>query len=85
MIPGDYIHTFGDVHIYDNHREAVDMQLQNDPEKYPLPKLELNPDLDWIGIGERCDFKALILDDIKVVGYESYPKIEAELSTGMKK
>lgn len=84
MIPGEYIHTFGDVHIYDNHHEAIEEQLKNDYTKYPLPKLELNPNVDWVGIGERGDFNALMLDDIKVTEYQSYPRIEAVLSTGMK-
>lgn len=85
MVPGEFIHTYGDVHIYDNHMDAVNEQLERDPFKYKLPKLELTG--DWSKIGETADFSHLTVDNFKLVGYESYPKLESDttLSTGMKK
>lgn len=87
MVPGEFIHTFGDVHIYDNHMDAVNEQLTRDSQKYPLPKLAFNPNVDWLAIAESKDFSGLKWDDITLEGYESYPKLESDtvLSTGMKK
>lgn len=79
MIPGDYIHSFGDVHIYDNHHEAIHRQLENDVDKYELPGLEINmtsDDLDTL-------VHSWTLDDFKLINYQSYPTIKAELSTGL--
>ncbi len=68
--PGDFIHTFGDAHIYLNHMDQVKLQLSRDPME--LPRLELNPLIDNI-----FDFK---YDDIKIVGYNSHPGIKGEIS-----
>lgn len=70
MVPGDFVHTFGDLHIYNNHFDQVDQQLQREP--FPLPKLELNPKVK--------DLFAFTLEDFKLVGYESHPAIKAEVS-----
>lgn len=80
MVPGDYIHTFGDVHIYDNHTEAVNIQLQNDCERYPLPTVEINlPEYDTLdGL-----FKTMTPEMFVLKNYQSYPAIKAELSTGL--
>lgn len=83
MIPGDYIHTFGDVHIYDNHKEAVELQLSR--ECRPLPTLKMNENIDWNYILETHDFHKLDPMDFTLEGYDPHPFIKAELSTGMKK
>jgi thymidylate synthase len=67
---GDFIHAFGDAHIYNNHKAQVAEQLSRDP--YPMPKIVLNPD-----IKEIDGFK---LDDIKLVGYQCHPSIKAKMA-----
>jgi thymidylate synthase len=81
MIPGDFIHTFGDVHIYDNHKEAVETQLAREP--MPLPKLVETREIDWVTIGKTFDFSSLSHTDFKLEDYNSHPSIKAELSTGL--
>lgn len=68
--PGDFVHAFGDVHIYLNHLEQVDEQLQRGP--LPLPRLELNP--------EVTDLDAFSADDIRITGYQSHPPIKAPIA-----
>lgn len=67
---GDFVHTFGDAHIYHNHFEQVREQLKRSP--YPLPKLELNPDVKNIE-----DFTYA---DIKLVGYQAHPHIAGKVA-----
>lgn len=67
---GEYIHTFGDLHLYKNHLNQAITQLSREP--LPLPKLELNPSIKNID-----DFK---YEDIKLIGYNSHPPIRAEVS-----
>lgn len=69
---GEFIHTFGDAHIYNNHVDQVKELLNRDPKKYSLPTLELNSEIKNID-----DFK---YEDIKIVGYESYPAIKAPVA-----
>jgi thymidylate synthase len=85
MIPGEFIHTLSDVHIYENHMEAVHEQLKRDVDKYPLPNLKFADTIDWDYIKSTLDFSRLSVEDITLDGYQSYPTIVAELSTGMKK
>ena len=68
--PGEFVHTLGDAHIYNNHFEQVKEQLSRTP--LPLPKLWLNPSIKNIG-----DFK---MEDIKLESYESHPPIKAPMA-----
>jgi thymidylate synthase len=67
---GDFIHSFGDTHIYLNHLEQVDLQLTREPMK--LPKLKLNPLVKKIE-----DFK---YEDIEIFDYNSHPSIKGKIS-----
>ncbi len=67
---GDFVHTFGDAHIYSNHIEQVQLQLSRDP--YPLPQLKINPDITSI-----FDFK---YEDFELINYQSHPHIKGEVA-----
>ncbi|HEY6506180.1 MAG TPA: thymidylate synthase [Chitinophagaceae bacterium] len=68
--PGEFIHTFGDVHIYSNHIEQVNLQLTRVP--YPLPTMRLNP-----AVKNIFDFR---FDDFKLENYQSHPGIKAPVA-----
>lgn len=74
MVPSEVIWNGCDCHIYLNQMEGIDEQLARDPHKYPLPKLELNPDVKDIDMFEY--------EDIKIKDYQSYPTIKMPLSVG---
>lgn len=67
---GEFIHTFGDAHLYLNHLEQADAQL--DRVSYPLPELTLNPDVD--------DLFAFGYDDFTLDGYRFHPHIPAKVA-----
>lgn len=67
---GDFVHTFGDVHIYRDHLEQVELQLERTPKT--LPQMKLNPQ-----IRELEDFT---YEDFELIGYEPYPHIAAKVS-----
>ncbi len=68
--PGDFVHTFGDAHLYLNHLEQVDTQLERDP--YPSPQMVLNPDVRSI-----FDFT---FEDFELVGYQHHSKSAAPIA-----
>ena len=67
---GDFVHTFGDVHLYRNHVEQAKLQLSRQP--YPLPKLWLNP-----VVKDLFEFK---YEDIRLEDYQHHPPIKAEVA-----
>ncbi|MEL6686569.1 MAG: thymidylate synthase [Pseudomonadota bacterium] len=67
---GDFVHTFGDAHIYHNHFDQVREQLTRSP--YPLPRLELNPD--------ATNIEDFTYADIKLVGYKAHPHIAGKVA-----
>ena len=67
---GDFVHTFGDAHIYSNHFEQVELQLSREP--MPLPRLKLNPD-----VKEIDGFK---YEDVKILGYKAHPHIAGKVA-----
>ncbi len=68
--PGDFIHTFGDAHLYLNHLEQVEEQLSREP--YPLPQMKINPKVE-----DLFDF---IFEDFELVGYQAHPHIPAPVA-----
>jgi thymidylate synthase len=68
--PGTFVHTFGDAHLYLNHLEQADAQLERAP--YPLPTMTLNPDID--------DLFAFTYDDFTLDGYRFHPHIPAQVA-----
>ena len=70
MVPGDFIHTTGDTHLYLNHLEQAKLQLTREPR--PLPTMKINPDVKSI-----FDFQ---FEDFELEGYDPWPHIKAEVS-----
>lgn len=68
--PGEFVHTFGDVHIYENHRDQVREQLSRVPRPFPTVKIE----------GAVVDIDSLSVEQIVLEGYDPHPPIKAELS-----
>lgn len=68
--PGEFVHTLGDAHIYNNHIEQVELQLTREP--YPLPTMKINKDVTDI-----FQFK---FEDFELVDYVSHPHIKGEVS-----
>ncbi|MFN4962015.1 MAG: thymidylate synthase [Bacteroidota bacterium] len=67
---GDFVHTFGDVHIYSNHFEQVKLQLSRQP--FPLPTLQLNPAV--------TDLFSFRFEDIEILNYQCHPAIKAPVA-----
>jgi thymidylate synthase len=68
--PGDFVHTFGDAHLYLNHLEQADLQLSRAPRA--LPRMDINP-----GVSSIFDFK---FEDFTLVGYDPWPHIKAPVA-----
>ena len=67
---GDFVHTFGDAHIYSNHFEQVELQLTREP--MTLPRLKLNPDVKKID--------GFTYEDVKILGYKAHPHIAGKVA-----
>ena len=67
---GEFIHTFGDAHIYNNHFEQLELQLSREPK--PLPKMILNPEVKNI-----LDFT---FEDFTLEGYDPHPGIKGSVA-----
>jgi thymidylate synthase len=68
--PGEFIHTFGDAHLYSNHLEQVDIQLSREPRR--LPAMKINPTVKSI-FGFR-------FEDFELVDYDPHPHIKAPVA-----
>ena len=70
LAPGDFVHTFGDAHIYSNHLDQVDEQLGREP--LPLPRLEIDPAV--------TDLAQVSRDQVRLIGYRSHPALKGEVA-----
>ena len=68
--PGDFVHTFGDAHIYLNHLDQVNLQISREPRS--LPKMSINPEVKSI-----FDFK---FEDFELSGYDPHPHIKGDVA-----
>lgn len=68
--PGEFVHTFGDAHLYVNHLEQADLQLSRSPRS--LPRMEINP-----AVRSIFDFR---YEDFRLTGYDPHPHIKAEVA-----
>lgn len=70
MEPGDFIHSFGDVHLYNNHFEQANLQLSRSP--FPLPNMKINPEVK--------DIFGFKFEDFELENYQSHPGIKAPVA-----
>ena len=68
--PGEFVHTFGDVHLYSNHFDQAKEQAKRTPK--PFPTMKINPD-----IKEIDDFK---IEDFTLEGYDPHPPIKGDIT-----
>jgi thymidylate synthase len=70
LAPGEFVHSFGDVHLYSNHEDQARMQLRREPRT--LPRMRLNP--------EVRDIFGFTLQDFELTGYDPHPSIKAPIA-----
>jgi thymidylate synthase len=70
LVPGEFVHTFGDAHIYSNHLDQVDEQLRREP--LDLPRIQIDESV--------ADLATINFDQIRLVGYRSHPAIKGEVA-----
>ena len=70
LMPGDFVHTLGDAHLYSNHLEQAKLQLTRDFR--PLPQMKINPN-----VKDLFDFK---FEDFELINYDPHPHIKAEVA-----
>jgi thymidylate synthase len=68
--PGEFVHSFGDVHLYNNHFEQAALQLSRTP--FPLPTMKINPDVK--------DIFSFRFEDFELLNYQSHPAIKAPVA-----
>jgi len=68
--PGEFIHTYGDIHVYGNHYEQVKEQISRTPR--PFPKIWINP--------EKKNIDDFTIDDFKIIDYDPHPAIKGEIT-----
>jgi thymidylate synthase len=68
--PGEFVHSFGDLHLYANHLDQAKLQLTREPR--PLPVMRLNPDVN--------DIDGFVFEDFTLEGYDPWPTIKAEIA-----
>jgi thymidylate synthase len=68
--PGEFVHSFGDVHLYSNHFEQANLQLTRTP--FPLPTMKINPDVK--------DIFSFKFEDFELLNYQSHPAIKAPVA-----
>lgn len=67
---GDFVHTFGDAHIYSNHFDQINLQLTREPRK--LPEMKINPDVK--------DIFSFKFEDFELENYDPWPHIKGEVA-----
>jgi thymidylate synthase len=70
LLPGDFVHTFGDAHLYSNHLEQTDLQLSRAPRR--LPTMRINPEVK--------DIFSFRFEDFELLDYDPYPHIKAPVA-----
>ena len=68
--PGDFVHTLGDAHVYMNHIDALEKQLERQPRPFPTLKIER----------KICDIDEFKFDDFILEGYDPHPKIAMDMA-----